>query len=37
VAFEEPKLTELFGDSYADYRRRVPRWVPRVALRGQRR
>lgn len=37
VAFEEPKLTELFGDSYADYRRRVPRWLPRVALRGQRR
>jgi protein-S-isoprenylcysteine O-methyltransferase Ste14 len=37
VAFEEPKLSELFGDSYADYRRRVPRWLPRVALRGQRR
>ena len=34
VLYEEPKLTELFGDSYADYRRRVPRWVPRVALRG---
>ena len=37
VLYEEPKLTELFGDSYADYRRRVPRWVPRVALRAQRR
>ncbi len=37
VLYEEPKLTELFGDSYADYRRGVPRWVPRVALRGQRR
>jgi protein-S-isoprenylcysteine O-methyltransferase Ste14 len=35
VLYEEPKLTELFGDSYADYRRRVPRWVPRVALPGQ--
>ena len=35
VLYEEPKLTELFGDSYADYRRRVPRWIPRVALPGQ--
>lgn len=35
VLYEEPKLTELFGDSYADYRRRVPRWIPRVALRDQ--
>jgi protein-S-isoprenylcysteine O-methyltransferase Ste14 len=35
VLYEEPKLTELFADSYADYRRRVPRWIPRVALRDQ--
>ena len=37
VVYEEPKLTELFGDSYAEYRRRVPRWIPLVALRGRRR
>ena len=37
IAYEEPKLTELFGESYADYRRRVPRWIPRVALGGRRR
>ena len=33
VLYEEPKLTELFGQSFADYRARVPRWVPLVALR----
>jgi protein-S-isoprenylcysteine O-methyltransferase Ste14 len=32
ILFEEPKLTELFGDAYADYQKRVPRWFPRVAL-----
>jgi protein-S-isoprenylcysteine O-methyltransferase Ste14 len=37
VLYEEPKLTELFGGAYAEYTRRVPRWVPRVALRAQRR
>jgi protein-S-isoprenylcysteine O-methyltransferase Ste14 len=37
VAYEEPKLAELFGESYADYRRRVPRWIPLVDLRGRRR
>jgi protein-S-isoprenylcysteine O-methyltransferase Ste14 len=26
---EEPKLAELFGDEFAAYRRRVPRWIPR--------
>jgi protein-S-isoprenylcysteine O-methyltransferase Ste14 len=35
VLYEEPTLTELFGDSYTDYRRRVPRWIPRVALPGE--
>jgi protein-S-isoprenylcysteine O-methyltransferase Ste14 len=37
VLYEEPKLTELFGVTYADYRSRVPRWLPRVALPGRRR
>jgi protein-S-isoprenylcysteine O-methyltransferase Ste14 len=36
VVYEEPKLTELFGGAYADYRKRVPRWIPRVAV-GSRR
>jgi protein-S-isoprenylcysteine O-methyltransferase Ste14 len=35
IVFEEPKLTELFGSAYADYRKRVPRWVPLVALRNR--
>jgi protein-S-isoprenylcysteine O-methyltransferase Ste14 len=26
---EEPGLRERFGDEYEDYRRNVPRWVPR--------
>ena len=29
VGYEEPTLTELFGDEYSAYRRRVPRWIPR--------
>ena len=33
VLYEEPKLTELFGQSFDDYRGRVPRWVPLVAPR----
>jgi protein-S-isoprenylcysteine O-methyltransferase Ste14 len=41
VLYEEPKLTELFGEAYADYQRRVPRWIPiqvkLVALPGRRR
>jgi protein-S-isoprenylcysteine O-methyltransferase Ste14 len=28
VAAEEAYLEEKFGDEYADYRRRVPRWLP---------
>ena len=35
IIYEEPKLAELFGDSYADYKRRVPRWIPLVALRSR--
>ena len=29
VLYEEPKLTELFGDAYVQYCRRVHRWIPR--------
>ena len=35
VIHEEPKLTELFGDEFADYRRRVPRWLPLSASRAE--
>ena len=34
VYVEEPELLERFGDRYAEYRRRVPRWIPRLAPRG---
>jgi protein-S-isoprenylcysteine O-methyltransferase Ste14 len=27
---EEPGLEKKFGDSYREYRRRVPRWLPRI-------
>jgi protein-S-isoprenylcysteine O-methyltransferase Ste14 len=27
--FEEPGLLRRFGDEYAEYRRTVPRWIPR--------
>ncbi|HKW78123.1 MAG TPA: isoprenylcysteine carboxylmethyltransferase family protein [Candidatus Limnocylindria bacterium] len=29
VLYEEPTLRRLFGPTYDDYRRRVPRWIPR--------
>jgi protein-S-isoprenylcysteine O-methyltransferase Ste14 len=29
VGYEEPTLTERFGDEYRAYLRRVPRWIPR--------
>jgi protein-S-isoprenylcysteine O-methyltransferase Ste14 len=29
VGYEEPALTERFGGEYLEYRRRVPRWLPR--------
>lgn len=28
VSYEEPTLSRLFGDSYAEYRRKVHRWLP---------
>ncbi len=27
---EEPKLLERFGENYADYKKQVPRWIPRL-------
>jgi protein-S-isoprenylcysteine O-methyltransferase Ste14 len=30
VTIEEPELRERFGESYDDYCRRVPRWLPRL-------
>ena len=29
AAYEEQDLTRLLGEEYVDYKRRVPRWVPR--------
>jgi protein-S-isoprenylcysteine O-methyltransferase Ste14 len=31
VLFEEPALARAFGDEFAAYRSRVPRWLPRLA------
>lgn len=30
AAYEEQDLTRLLGEEYVDYKRRVPRWVPRM-------
>jgi protein-S-isoprenylcysteine O-methyltransferase Ste14 len=30
VTYEEPQLAKLFGGEFDDYRRGVPRWLPRV-------
>src|SRR5215467_13651229 len=32
VFYEEPALLKQFGEQYASYRRRVPRWLPRIGL-----
>ena len=29
TGYEERKLSRQFGDSYLEYRRTVPRWIPR--------
>jgi protein-S-isoprenylcysteine O-methyltransferase Ste14 len=29
IGYEEPSLLRRFGDTYAGYRRTVPRWIPR--------
>lgn len=31
VLYEEPALEARFGDSYREYRRRTPRWIPRIS------
>lgn len=30
VLYEEPTLQRQFGESYEEYRRKVPRWVPKL-------
>jgi protein-S-isoprenylcysteine O-methyltransferase Ste14 len=30
VLYEEPTLKKQFGESYEEYRRTVPRWIPRL-------
>ena len=34
VYVEEPELRERFGQSYAEYSQRVPRWIPRLGSRS---
>ena len=29
AVYEEPALTEQFGDEYREYKRAVPAWIPR--------
>jgi protein-S-isoprenylcysteine O-methyltransferase Ste14 len=36
VYVEEPELRQRFGESYRDYCRRVPRWLPRLRRRERR-
>lgn len=31
---EEPELEQRFGDAYRDYKREVPRWIPRLPHTG---
>jgi protein-S-isoprenylcysteine O-methyltransferase Ste14 len=30
IGYEEPTLARRFGEAYLDYRRKVPRWRPRI-------
>ena len=30
IFYEEPTLRRQFGESYEEYRRSVPRWIPRI-------
>jgi protein-S-isoprenylcysteine O-methyltransferase Ste14 len=34
VQIEEPELRKRFGQSYADYCQKVPRWFPRIGRQG---
>ncbi|HUA31424.1 MAG TPA: isoprenylcysteine carboxylmethyltransferase family protein [Streptosporangiaceae bacterium] len=33
TGYEERRLSRRFGEAYREYRRTVPRWIPRVPLR----
>ncbi len=35
LLYEEPALRAQFGDEYDSYRRRVPRWLPRLKSSGE--
>lgn len=32
---EEPGLEKRFGESYREYKKRVPRWIPRLTKKGR--
>jgi protein-S-isoprenylcysteine O-methyltransferase Ste14 len=32
VFYEEPTLRRQFGESYEEYRRKVPRWIPKFVV-----
>jgi len=34
LMYEEPVLREKFGESYEEYKRQVPRWLPRAGRKG---
>jgi len=34
TGYEEPRLARRFGSTYLEYRRTVPRWIPRPPRRG---
>ena len=34
IGYEEPTLRRRFGETYAEYRLSVPRWIPRLPRRG---
>jgi protein-S-isoprenylcysteine O-methyltransferase Ste14 len=34
IGYEEPALRRRFGETYAEYRRTVPRWIPRPPRRS---